>query len=262
MAPPPQKAQAGPDEGVDPVERALAEDHIWYHTMDLAPGRTTPGQIDMRSVARRVLPDDLSGLRALDVGSFDGFWSFEMEARGAEVVAIDVESIDMAEWPPLSRARLEERAREWDVDNTRGFRLASEAFGSRARWVGCNVYDLEPVRIGGPVDLAFVGSILLHLRDPVRALERVRETLEPGGRALLLEPISLPLTLRFPRRPAAEFQASRTSFNWWYPNLSALKGWMWAAGFADVRRTAFARPPARRDMRQWHAAIEGHRKPC
>ena len=60
----------------------------WYHTIEIAPGVRTPGLVDLRSVAPRVLPDDLSGVRALDVGTFDGFWAFELERRrAAEVVA-------------------------------------------------------------------------------------------------------------------------------------------------------------------------------
>jgi hypothetical protein len=88
------------------VERAVNEHSSWYHTLELAPGVITPGYVDTRDIASKILPDDLSGLRALDVGTFDGFWAFEMERRGAATVAIDVGSIDAAEWPPLNRERL------------------------------------------------------------------------------------------------------------------------------------------------------------
>lgn len=81
------------------ARRAIAENPVWYHTIELAPGIATPGQVDMREAAARALPADLSGRRALDVGTFDGFWAYEMERRGADVVAIDVETIDAAECP-------------------------------------------------------------------------------------------------------------------------------------------------------------------
>src|SRR5688572_1093488 len=96
--------------------QAVAANPVWYHTIELGPGAVTSGQIDMRPVAPKILPADLSGRRALDVGTFDGFWAFEMERRGAETVAIDVPSLESAEWPPLNRARAEAQAREWGVE--------------------------------------------------------------------------------------------------------------------------------------------------
>lgn len=258
-----------PPLGEDPAENggpnlaaaraALAENRVWYHTIDLAPGMTTPGQIDLRGLAANLLPEDMSGLRALDVGAFDGFWSFEMERRGAEVVAIDVDKIEAAEWPPISRARLESTAAEWEIELGKGFRLAADALGSQARRVVCNVYDLTPERIGGPVDVAFCGAILLHLRNPVAALERIWGSLKPGGEMRLLEPFSARLTLTSPRRPAASFQAHESDFNWWVPNLAGIAAWLRAARFEDVSRVAVARPPSSERMRQYFAGFSARR---
>ena len=226
----------------------------WYHTIELAPGVVTPGQIDLRGTAAKVLPADLAGKRALDIGTFDGFWAFEMERRGAQVVAIDVPKLESAEWPAINRARLEATAREWGLELGRGFRLAAEALGSVAERVECPVQELARERIGGPVDFVFSGAILLHLRDPVGALERVRSVLDPGGELVMLEPFSPVRTLRSPRRPVAEFQPLATPFNWWLPNLAALESWLTAAGFDGVERIGFHRPRAVRRMRQWQVA--------
>ena len=238
---------------------AVAANPAWYHTIELAPGVLTPGQVDLRRTAERILPDDLAGRRALDVGTFDGFWAFELERRGAEVVAIDVDAIDAAEWPPLNRPQLERRAREWDIELGRGFRLAAEALGSGVRRVVCDVYDLSPEAIGGPVDFAFCGALMLHLRDPVRALERIHGALVPGGTLLMLEPFSVAATLRFPRRPVGEFQPLAKEFNWWYPNLATLMAWPRAAGFAVVERKGLHRPKSVPQMRAWYAAIVARR---
>jgi SAM-dependent methyltransferase len=227
----------------------------WYHTIELAPGVTTPGYVDLRPVSGRILPPDLSGKRALDVGTFDGFWAFEMEKRGAEVVAIDVARLEEAEWPPAGRARLESRARELNLQLGRGFAAASEALGSSVIRVECSVYELTPDAIGGPVDFVFSGAILLHLRDPVRALERILGALAPGGELRLMEPFSAWLTVASPRRPAAALQAADTDFNWWLPNLAALRAWPLAAGFATAERIGIVRPPARPEMRQRYAAF-------
>ena len=241
------------------AQEAVRRNTHWYHAIELAPGVVTPGRVDLRRTARRLLPQDLTGMRALDVGTFDGFWAFELERRGAEVVAIDLETLDAAEWPPINRAALQEEVRDWELELGRGFTLAAEALGSEVQRVVCDVRELTPEAIGGPVDLVFSGALLLHLRDPVGALERMGGALVPEGDLLLFESFSMRDTLQAPRRPVAHFQSLTTSFNWWYPNVSALRAWALAAGFVDVRRRGFYRPPARRPMRAWYAAIAGSR---
>ncbi len=243
MSPPTRTDVAG--EPAAAAQRALTENpRLWYHTIELAPGVVTPGFIDLRKTAERVLPDDMTGVRALDVGTFDGFWAFEMERRGAEVVAIDLERIELAEFPPLRRIKLEERREEEGFELGVGFRLASEAIESRVSRVVCNVYDLTPEVIGGPVDLALNGATLTHLRDPVRALERIHDALVPGGELLSVEPFSVPLSLRARRRPSAEFRAASTDYTWWLPNLAAIAAWLSAAAFTDIRRLAITKPPS------------------
>lgn len=237
---------------------AIAENPVWYHTLELAPGVVTPGHVDLRGVAGKVLPDDLSGKRALDVGTFDGFWAFELEKRGAEVVAIDVESVDKGQLIPTKRAHMERVTQELDIQLGRGFRLACELLGSRAKRVVCNVVDLAPEAIGGPVDVAFMGALLVHLRDPIAALERIRETLMPGGELYQLEPISRWLSLLHPRRPVAHLQTLETEFNWWLANRAALAAWLRTAGFVDVRRLGMHRPPERKPMRNSYQALGSH----
>ena len=81
---------------VDSLRAALARQ--WYHTIELAPGVVTPGWFDTRPVSAKIpMPPSLAGKRCLDVGTFDGFWAFEMERRGAaETVGIDV--LDPMQW--------------------------------------------------------------------------------------------------------------------------------------------------------------------
>jgi SAM-dependent methyltransferase len=212
--------------------------------------------IDLRAVAPRVLPGDLAGRRALDVGTFDGFWAFEMERRGAEVVATDVAEADDADWPPHRREELRAQAAAMGLELGRGFREAAGALSSRVRRVECDVRALTPEAIGGRVDLAFCGALLLHLRDPVGALERMRGVLAPRGTLLLLEPFALRESLLAPRRAVARFEPHYTPFNWWLANVATLRAWLRVAGFAAVRRLGFHRPPGREGLRQWHVALE------
>jgi SAM-dependent methyltransferase len=244
---------------VDAARVAVAANPHWYHTIELAPGVVTPGHIDLRGTAPKVLPSDLSGRRALDIGTFDGFWAFELARRGAETVAVDVPSLDEAEWPPNRRAELEARMRDWDIVLGRGFKLASSVLELDVRRVECPVYELDRDLLGGAFSFVFLGALLIHLRDPVRALERVADVLEPDGELILLETFSVADTLRSPRRPVAHFQPLATEFNWWHANLAALQAWLWTAGFVDVRRSGLHRPPARGPMRRWSVALRARR---
>lgn len=61
-----------------------------YHRIEVRPGILTPGTNDSQtSLARLDLPVDCSGLSVLDIGTRDGFFAFELERRGARVLAVD-----------------------------------------------------------------------------------------------------------------------------------------------------------------------------
>ncbi|HEV3000587.1 MAG TPA: class I SAM-dependent methyltransferase [Solirubrobacteraceae bacterium] len=208
--------------------RAEVAGREWYHTLELAPGVITPGWFDLRAVAAKVpLPASLAGMRCLDVGTFDGFWAFEMERRGAaEVVAVDVNDPRAWDWPPGSDpqvvAALAARKREGA-----GFALAHRALGSRVRLVERSVYELDPAELGR-FDLVYLGSLLLHLRDPVLALDRVRRVC--AGRLLLVDTVEATLSLMFPRRPVARLDGAGRPW-WWQANVAGLVRMVEAAGF-------------------------------
>src|SRR5258708_5723177 len=103
----------------------------WYHTLELAPSIITPGWFDLRGLPRRLpIPASLRGQRALDIGTFDGFWAFEMERRGAEVVAIDILDPKAWDWPANSTDELIEIL-ERRKRGGAGFLLAATSLGSR-----------------------------------------------------------------------------------------------------------------------------------
>jgi tRNA (mo5U34)-methyltransferase len=249
---PPDRAEAG--------RRAIDRNPgFWYHTIELAPGIITPGLIDLRASAPRVLPADLTGKRAVDVATFDGFWAFEMERRGADVTATDVSSVEEIEFPPLRRDRVMADSRESGLELGAGFRLAAETLGSGVNRVECNVYDLSPNALDGPVDFAFCGALLTHVRDPVRGLQRIRDVLAPGGEVRVFEPFSAYLTLASRRRPAARFLAHETDYTWWVPNLAGISSWLAAAGFGGIRRVAIAKPKSSSFARTLYAAFSARR---
>jgi tRNA (mo5U34)-methyltransferase len=123
----------------------------WWHSFELPDGSAIAGVSSLESqksrIARFPIPADLSGKRVLDIGAWDGWFTFEMERRGAEVVAID----------------------RWD--NPR-FREIHAALGSRAEYRQMNVYELNPAKLG-QFDLVLFLGVLYHLKHPLLALERV-----------------------------------------------------------------------------------------
>jgi tRNA (mo5U34)-methyltransferase len=246
--------------------RARAAELSWYHTIDLGGGVVTPGFFDTRATVGHVpLPGSLEGRRCLDVGTWDGFWAFELERRGAaSVTAVDIEDPDRWDWPPQSRlgAANADRLRYLAEFKSSGasFALAREALGSSVERVDCSVYDLHPDRVGR-FDFVFLGSLLLHLRDPVAALTRVRHVLKPGGRMLVNDPISLEMTLLHPRRPAYTLALLPGRPFWWMPNVAGLRRYMEKAGFRIVdsggpywlkRGPGYARP---REATAWQRLV-------
>ena len=223
------------------LEELLARE--WYHTIELAPGIVTPGWFDTRPVVPRLpFPASLAGMRCLDVATFDGFWAFEMERRGAgEVHAIDVLDPRAWDWPVLSAdetvAAINRRK-----EGGRGFEHARRALGSKVRFEERSVYALDPDDLG-EFDFVYVGSLLLHLRDPVRALERVRSVCR--GRLLLVDNIDLALTLLHPRRAVASLDGDGRPW-WWKANLAALVRMVRSAGFeVEGPPTRLYMPPGR-----------------
>jgi tRNA (mo5U34)-methyltransferase len=200
----------------------------WYHTIDLGDGRVTNGHFDTRAVVERVpLPADLRGRTCLDVGTWDGFWAFEMERRGAaSVTAIDIDDPREWDWPATAAPSGIEYL-GWFKANDEPFRIAREALGSGVERRLVNVYDLDPAE-HGVYDVVFIGSLLLHLRDPVRALERVRQVTR--GHAVIVDTVDVGLSLLRPRRPAARLDGQDRPW-WWTPNVAALREMVRRAGF-------------------------------
>jgi tRNA (mo5U34)-methyltransferase len=198
----------------------------WYHTLDLGDGVVTRGMFDHRPVLDRYgLPEDLAGLRCLDVGTMDGFWAFELERRGAaEVVAADLPDPEALDWPASLR---EQHVKALDERKADRFAYAHEALASRVERLERSVYDLGPDL--GSFDLVFCGDLLVHLKDPVTALERIHGVC--GGRAVIANPIK---RFRFGERRALAELEGIDEFTWWVTNLAGLVRMTRAAGFATV----------------------------
>ena len=189
----------------------------WYHTIDLGSGIVTPG-VDNTPyrLTRLGLPVSLKGVTVLDIGAWDGFFSFECERRGAaRVVAADYYSWHDSGW-----------------GTKEGFQLARAALDSGVEDVDIDVMELSPERIG-TFDLVLFLGVLYHLKHPLLALERVASVTKG---TLILETV---VDLAGYSRPAMVFYPGRElnndPTNWWGPNGPAVHGMLRAAGFERVR---------------------------
>jgi len=169
------------------------------------------------------------GKRCLDVGTYDGFYAFEMERRGAaEVVATDIPENEDWDFPAAVRLRGVQALREAAGEKGLGFEAAKAALGSNVEKRLINAYHLSPEEMG-TFDVVVCGSLLLHLRDPVRALESIRSVC--SGWFMSVEEVSLGLSVRFPRRSVADARFDEALCQWWVLNAAGHRRMAEIAGF-------------------------------
>lgn len=190
---------------------------------------------------RLQLPEDLRGLRALDIGASDGFFSRELHKRGAQVVAVD--------YKPKTHT---------------GFPIMERLYGTSIPHHVANVYDLPRLNLGTFDVVLFLG-VLYHLPDPVRALHLLRDLCRG---TLYLETYVEDFD---GERPAARYYPADSlvgdNTNFWAPNPPAVRGFLEDAGFIvdrlapeGDRCVAVARPApedARIKMRMAYGVFGG-----
>ncbi len=221
-------------------------DCYFYHTMDVPGHGTIAGEWDLRGRVDEYLGHEpLRGCRVLEVGTASGFLCFEMERRGAHVVAYDLSP--STPWDIVPYAGL-------DVESTHAVRaqhvgrinaswwLCRHAYGSSARMVYGTAYAV-PAEIG-PIDVCTFGAVLLHLRDPLRALES----------AARLRPSTIVITELarrrrfgfFPERPSQRrgplfvpnAAAGQPTDTWWSFSPSSIANLLAIAGYRTERIVA------------------------
>src|SRR5947209_14293213 len=125
----------------------------WYHSFELPDGSRREGHNTLDILrerwARFPLPESLAGRRVLDIGAWDGWFSFEAERRGAEVVAIDC--VEIA-----------------------NFREIHGALASKVDYRILDFYEVPQAGLGR-FDFVFFLGVLYHLKHPLLALEMVCE---------------------------------------------------------------------------------------
>ncbi|HLZ72513.1 MAG TPA: DUF1698 domain-containing protein [Dehalococcoidia bacterium] len=199
------------DEQIQAVQRIR-----WYHRIELGDGVVTPGVDDSVATFGRIrMPDDLTGKSVLDIGAWDGFYSFEAERRGARRVL----ATDSYCWSGPG----------WGSQD--GFNLARKILHSRVEDQEIDVMELAPERIG-VFDVVLLLGVLYHMRYPMLALDRVASV---TGELLI---VSTQVDMIDVPRPALAFypgmELEQDPTNWFAPNPAAMEGMLRAVGFQRV----------------------------
>ena len=195
--------------------REAAGQFFWWHSIRLRDNVVTPG-ISGENAAISVMgiPDDLTGVSVLDVGCWDGYYSFECEKRGADrVVASDI----------------------WETSGRDAFDFAHHELDSKVEPLESSVYDLDP-DYAGRFDLVLFLGVLYHLKHPLLALEKIASCTKPGGRIIVDTIIDIKSQLNLQPvmifHPGSEVSDDPTT--WWSPNPAAVAMMLGASGCLEV----------------------------
>ncbi len=196
--------------GVEQNEMLLSGS--WWHSIDLGNGIVTPGVhslAEMQGLYQSLnLPKDLSGKTLLDIGCWDGFYTFETERHGAQVTSVDC----------------------WHPNN---YFIAHEALNSQATFHERSVYEIGKENLGS-FDIVLFMGVLYHLRHPLLALENVCEL----TRDFAIIETHVIDKMREGQEPAMEFyefdELGGQYDNWWAPNFECMVQMIRSAGFARV----------------------------
>lgn len=207
---------AAGDAGFDEKIRGMAESvqaRVRYHSIELPDGSVLPGLQSVDHLRQRLalfgLPEDLTGKRVLDIGAWDGWFSFECERRGASVVAVDCVELDT-------------------------FLEAKLLRDSRVEYLTLDVAELS-AQVLGTFDIVLFFGVLYHLRHPLLGLEKIVELstdlalIESFVIASEVRPIST--VMEFYERAELGGQID----NWCGPSPECLVSMCRSAGFAQVQ---------------------------
>jgi len=189
----------------------------WYHEIDLGNNIVTTGvKKTIQKIKRFGIPEDLEGKTVLDVGAWDGYYSFEAEKRGAKrVLATDYEVWQGIRWG--SKA---------------GFELARRVLNSKVEDKLISVFDISPETVG-TFDIVLFLGVLYHLKHPLLALEKIFSV---TNELAIIETVCDMLDYN---RPAIAFypnnELAGDPTNWCGPNFLAMESMLKMVGFKTIK---------------------------
>lgn len=188
----------------------------WYHTINLGDNGVTDGIYDLRTLFSKYGFPNLKGKRVLDVGCSDGFFSFEFEKMGGNVVSID-------------------------SYYNKCFDIAKKSLGSNVDYRILNVYDISNDNLGF-FDFVFCGTLLLHLENPILALRKIKSVINKGV-FICANPVFKNIIQLFYHFLGKKFIYAKLNYKrasigyvptYWIPSEDCLYAMLFKAGFDNI----------------------------
>lgn len=223
------------------------DQYYWYHTVEFPELGVAKGAWELSQVPEKFLGGvDFKGKKTLEVGAASGRITLELERLGAKVTAVDIGGEFLPD--ALTLASVDQKPFLNRLNNSH--RLVREVFNLKARYVNGTVYNPFDERY----DIGVVGNILLHLRDPFKALYNIARATDKtvlvvdslwnwplfAYQSLMACVIKVPYKLMghsyvpepalFMPQPGLPEQCV-----WWYLRPSLLKRMLAILGFAQCR---------------------------
>ena len=228
-----------PDTGLYAVPREVAsqKDCRFYHSMTLPGVGEITGDWDLRPTIEQYFGGvEFGGKRALDVGTASGFLTWEMEKRGADVVSFDIG--EKQEWDVVPHADVsltkEKAGRSGSRDALlNSYWFAHAANGSSANAYYGDIYDL-PYELGA-FDVAILGTVLSHLRDPFQAIESASKLIPVGGELIIVDGY---IDAEHAIQRLIPTPENGVRFAWWRASTGMVKQMLSVLGFGEPRMAA------------------------
>jgi len=186
----------------------------WHQSFEIYPGIITPGAYSTNYLWDMMeVPDNLNGLRALDVGSCDGFFSRELHKRGADVISLD-----------------------YKTKNFSGFSIMEKLYGKPMKHLNINISDIRNHNLG-TFDIILCLGVLYHLPDPVRCLWDLRQIC---CGELWIETYIEDFEINKPVARYYKYNSlSNDITNFWAPNMECANDILEDTGFEVIKSKSF-----------------------
>ena len=192
----------------------------WWHPIDLGE-YTTPGQNQETADTfdNLGLPESLKGMSVLDIGAWDGYYSFGCEKLGAKRVVAS----DKFVWQPNEMV-------DWQVSDA-GFKFAHKQLNSKVEQLFASVEELDP-EIHGKFDIVLMLGVIYHAKDPIGYLQKA---FNMSNDLVIIESHVDLMDMPY---PAARYyihdELNNDPTNYWGPNALAVRGMMQDIGYKDI----------------------------
>lgn len=216
---------------------ATAPEITWFHSHTLPGGESFAGikPADVLALeAEAIFQHGVAGKSVLDIGAWDGYFSFEAERRGAaRVLATDHFCWSGAGWGTKA-----------------GFDYVHAKTGSKVETLDIDVPQIARASVGTFDVVLFLG-VLYHVKDPFRCLEQVASV---TGELLVIETETAFDILPWPLMRFYEGKSLNDDpTNFWAPNRRCLEAMCRELGFKrfEIKNHPRVQPSLRRGNLLW-----------